>query len=123
RDDRSFKLSLLQAVAERNALVEHKAFAAPAAVLLAHLFQIFQNAAPQMIDLGKAAREQQARGLLAADAAGAEHRDTSVLCRIKLFSDEIPELAKACEAGIDRAVESAHGDLESVAGVEQERAR
>ncbi len=74
---------LAQAMAERDALVEHEAFAAPAALRLRHLFQIFEDAALEVIDLGKAAREQMGARLLAADAAGAEHRDPAVLRRIE----------------------------------------
>src|SRR5579872_3066721 len=75
----------LQTMAERDTLVEHKTFAAPAALGLRHLFKIFQDAALEVVDLGKAAREQMRARLLAADAAGAEHRDAPVLCGIELL--------------------------------------
>src|ERR1700749_642066 len=94
--------ALAQAVAERDALVEHAAFATPAAFRVRHLPQIFQDAASEVIDLGKTLREQQPACLLAADAAGAEHRDLLVPDRIELLRDEIPELAKARNFGIDR---------------------
>ena len=45
-----------------------------------HLFQVFQDAAFEVVDLGKAVREQVGARLLAADAAGAEHGDLPVLC-------------------------------------------
>src|SRR6185312_1584247 len=113
--------ALAQAVAERDAFVEHKAFAAPAAHRFGYLFQIFQDAALEMIDLRKPAGEQKRACLLAADPAGAEHRDLLVFCRIELLCGEILELPEACDVGIERAVEGADRDLEGVAGVDQER--
>src|SRR6476469_9128535 len=50
-----------------DALVEYEAFAAPATLSLRHLFQIFENAALEVIDLGKATCEQVRARLLAAD--------------------------------------------------------
>src|SRR3984893_988802 len=94
-----------QAMAERDALVEHEAFSTPTAFRLRHLFQISEDAALELIDLGKTLREQQRACLLAADAAGAEHRDPRVPRRIKLLRDELPEPSKARNPGIDRAVQ------------------
>src|SRR5262245_10458322 len=108
-------------MAERDPLVEHKAFAAPAAFACRHVFQIFQDTALEVEYLGKAPRQQVSAGLLAADAAGAEHRDPAVLLRIQFAGRKILELAKAPDAGIDRTLEGAHRDLEGVAGVEHER--
>src|SRR3954452_20444816 len=108
-------------MAEHDALVEHEAFAAPAALGLRHLFQIFEDTALEVIDLGKAAREQMRARLLAADAAGAEHRDPAVLCRIELLCSKILELPETPDARIDRALERAHRHLEGVAGVEHQR--
>src|SRR3954466_8470174 len=112
---------LLQTMAERDALVEDEAFAAPAALGLRHLFQIFENAALEVIDLGKAAREQVRARLLAADAAGAEHSDFAVFGGIELLGRKIFELAKAPDAGVERAVERTHRHLEGVPGVEHQR--
>src|ERR1700730_9562492 len=78
-----FWSALAQTMAERAALVEHKALAAPAAFGFRHALQISQNAALEMIDLGKTARLEIRTGLFAADAAGAEHRDLLVLLRIE----------------------------------------
>src|SRR5437764_14492943 len=103
-------------------LVEHEAFAAPTALRLRHLFQIVQDAALEVIDLGEAAREQMRARLLAADAAGAEHRDPPVFGGIELLRGKILELAKAPETGVDRTLERPHRHLDGVACVEQERA-
>src|SRR4051795_1278389 len=110
------RAKLLQTMAERDALVEHEAFAAPAALGLRHLFQIFENSALEVIDLGKAAREQVRARLLAADAAGAEHRDFAVLGGIEPLGRKFLELAKTPDAGVERAVERPHRHLEGVPG-------
>src|SRR5512139_1188963 len=83
---------LAQSVAECHAFVEHEALAAPAASLLRDLLEILQDPALEVIDLGKAARQQVRARLLAADAAGAEHRDPAVLGRIEMARGEFLEL-------------------------------
>ena len=114
-------MSLPQPVAQRHAFVEYETFAAPAALLLRHAFEIAQDAALEVIDLVKSVRQQIGAGLLAADAAGAEHRDLPVLRRVEFLRGEILELPKALDAGIDRAFEGAHRHLEGVAGVDDKR--
>src|SRR6056297_39728 len=64
-----------EAVTERDPLVEHEALALPGALGFRHLLQVFQDASPKVIDVFYALRDEVARGLLAADASGAEHRD------------------------------------------------
>src|ERR1700704_5765197 len=118
-----FHPALPQPVAERDAVVKDKAFAAPAAYRFRHAFQIFQDAALEVIDLGKAARQQKGAGLLATDAAGAEHRDLPMLRRIEILRGKILELPKAPDAGIDGALEAAHRDLEFIAGVDHKHVR
>src|SRR5207302_11277628 len=76
--------ALPQAVTKRDAFVEHEAFTAPAALGFRHAFEIFQDAALEVINLGKPAREQIGAGLFATDAAGAEHRDLAMFCRIEV---------------------------------------
>src|SRR5690242_6022617 len=98
----SFLDAFAQTMADRDALVEHEALAAPSALGLGDLLQIFQDAALEVIDFGKALGQQQRARLLAADAAGAEHRDLAMPGRIELFSDELLELAKARDLGIER---------------------
>src|SRR4051794_16219227 len=95
--------ALAQVMAKRDPFVEHETFAAPAALAFGNGFQIFQDAALEVIDLGKAARQQIGAGFLAADAAGAEHRDLLVFLRIQGARRKILELAKTPDAGIDRA--------------------
>src|ERR1700728_482883 len=115
--------TLLQSMAKRHAAVEHKAFAAPAALRFRYAFEISEDPALEMIDLRKAAREQIGAGLFAANAAGAEHRDLAMPGRIEMTRDEIPELSEAVDAGVNGTFESAHRNLECVAGVEHQRIR
>ena len=114
-------MPLLQAVAERDPLVEHEAFAAPAALFFRHAVQITPDAACEVIDFVKSMRQQIGAGFLAANAAGAEHRDLAMLGRIQLPRGKILELPETPDAGIDRAFERPHRDLEGVAGVDHER--
>src|SRR5579863_4374926 len=113
--------ALPQSMAKGDALVKDKTFPAPAAFRLRNAFQIFQNAALQVIDFGKAAREKIAGCLFAADAAGAEHRNFAMLCRIEMARGEILELTEALDAGIDSAFEGPHRHLKAIAGVDQKR--
>src|SRR5262245_10631995 len=99
---------------ERHALVEYKALAAPAALCLGHVFQVFQDAALEVIDVGEAAREQVRAGLFAANAAGAEHRDLAMRLRIEMACGKILELAEARDLRIERAFERAHRDFKCV---------
>src|SRR3954454_12760527 len=73
-------LPFLQAMAESDALIENKTFAAPAALMFRYTFEITQDAALEVVDFGKPLRQQIGAGLFAADAAGAEHRDLLVFC-------------------------------------------
>src|SRR5260370_17381488 len=116
-----FRSAPPQSVAERDAVLKDKTFAMPAALGFRHVLQIVQDSAFEMIDLGKTARQQIGAGLFAADAAGAEHRDPPMLCRIEMARRKFLKLPKTREAGIDGARESAHRDLEGVTRVAQER--
>src|ERR1700738_4331130 len=113
--------ALAQAVTERDALVEDETLAAPSAFTLRNLFEIIQDAALEVIDLGKTLPEQIARSLFAADAAGAEHRDLSMPRRIEMVGGVILEPAKACDRRIGGAFEGADRNLERVARVDEHR--
>src|ERR1700676_5819950 len=97
--DIAFHSALLQAMAERDAVVKHKAFTAPAALRFRHAFEIFQDTALEVEDLGKAARQQIGAGLFAANAAGAEHGDPAMPGRIEFARSKFLELAEALDAG------------------------
>src|SRR5260370_12221715 len=110
-------------MAERHAVVKDKTFATPAALRFRHAFQILQNSALEVVDLGKTARQQIGAGPFAADAAGAEHRHFAMLRGIETARGKFPELPKALDARIDRAGEGAHRTLEFISGVDEKRIR
>ena len=64
----------LQPVADRDPLVKHKAFALPQAALGRHGFQVFEDAALEVVDLIESLRPQQRGRFFAANAAGTKHR-------------------------------------------------
>src|SRR4029453_442091 len=88
-------LMLPQPVSQRHAFIEHKTFAAPAALGFGHAFQVAQDAPLEVIDLVKSTGQQIGAGLLAPDATGAEHRDLFLLARVEFLGGEFPELPKA----------------------------
>src|ERR1700760_1136610 len=93
------RCALAKTMAKRCAFVEHEAFAAPAAFGFRDLFEIIQDTALEMIDLGETLREQIARGLFAANAAGAEHGDFPILRRIEMTRGKLLELPKTRNLG------------------------
>src|ERR1700678_3117487 len=97
---------------KRDAVVEHKTFAVPAALRFRHGFQIVQDAALELIDPVETARQQIGAGLFAADAAGAVHRHVRMFVGIEMARDKILELPKACDAGIERPCKAADRNLE-----------
>src|ERR1700749_2871683 len=104
----------MQSMPERDAFVEYETFALPTALCFGHLFEVPEDAAFEMVDFGEALREQIGARFLAADSAGAEHRDLAVLRRIELLRNEFLELSEARNAGIDGAGKGADRDFESV---------
>src|ERR1041384_3108225 len=99
------RLSLPQPVAQRHTFVEYETFAAPAALLLRHAFEIAKDTALEVIDLVEALRQQIGAGFFAPDTASAEHRDLAVSGRVEFLGGEFLELPKALDAGVDRALE------------------
>src|SRR6185437_16760449 len=108
---------LAQAVTESDTFVKHETLAAPAALRLGDAFQIAQDAALEVIDLGKTARQQIGAGFFAADATGAEHCDARMFRGIEMARGKILELAKVRDFRIDRAFERAERDFERIARV------
>src|SRR5205807_1697604 len=102
--------ALPQPMSERDALVENKTVAAPAARSFRYLFEILQDAAFEVVDLGKAARQQKAGGFLATNAAGAEHCDLAVLRRVEMTRRKILELSERPDAWVDSAGKGTHRD-------------
>ena len=62
-----------QPVAHAHALVEHKAFALPGALLRWNFFQVLEDATFEVIHLVKTAQFHERSGFFAADTACAKH--------------------------------------------------
>ncbi|MCY1444646.1 hypothetical protein D9M71_611280 [compost metagenome] len=76
-----------------------------------------------MKNLTVALAEHVARGLLAADAASAEHRDLLVHGRVEVGFDVVGKFAKTGGFRVDGAFEGANRDFVIVAGVDQQHFR
>src|SRR6188768_4125593 len=93
-----------QAVRHCDALIEDEAFAFPAAVRSGHLFEIFQDAALEVIYLVQAFSLEEGSRLFAADAAGTEHRDFRRRSElVAVLAEPGGEIAEAVRFRIDRA--------------------
>jgi hypothetical protein len=64
----------LQAVADRDALIEDEALTLPSVLAGRDRFEIFENASLQVIHLIEASHSHEGGGFLAANTASAEHR-------------------------------------------------
>ena len=110
--------AFFQPMPHRHAAVKDETFALPCALLGGHLFQIFQDAALEVIDLLDPLPQQVIRAFLAADAAGAEHGDALVVEAVLV---RLPPCRKVAETGglrIDCALEGADRHLVVIAGVD-----
>ena len=65
--------SALQPMVDRNPVIKYKALSVPQALLLRHLFEIFQNSTLEVIHLLETLLLQIRGGFLASNTAGAEH--------------------------------------------------
>ena len=110
---------LAQAMAHRDAPIENKAIALPAAVFLGHFLEIFQNAAFQVEHIAYALRQQKIGRFLAADTAGAKHGDAFVVKAVFVVFPPLGKLAERFGFRVYRALECADGHLVIVAGVDQ----
>lgn len=108
----------LQAVAHADPPVEYKALALPGTLIGWHLFEVFEDAALEVEHILDPLAEQVVRGLLAADAAGAEHRHLLVVEAVLVLLPPRWKLAKAAGGRINGTVEGADGHFVIVAGVD-----
>ena len=108
----------LEPVPHRDPPVKDETFALPRALLLRHLFEVFQNPALEVIDLFNPLLEQVIRALLAADTAGAKHRHALVVKALFIRLPPLRELAKAFGLRVDRALECADRHLVIIARVD-----
>ena len=100
-----------QPMPDGHAAIEDKAFALPGAVFLRDLFQVFQDATLQVIDILDPLADQEIGGFLASNAAGAEHCDPLVVKTVLVRLPPGREVAEAFGFGIDSPFEGANGDL------------
>src|SRR5579863_271391 len=107
----------LQPMADANPGIEDEAFALPQAFCRGYRFEIFEDAALQMIDLVQALGLEEGGGLFAANAAGAEHRDLGRRVPLQRMGAEQPralitkprrKIAKRPGLRIDRTGKAAH---------------
>src|SRR6056297_4010907 len=109
---------LAQPVAHRDSAIKHETLTLPRALILRHLFEVFQDAALEEIDVLHSLPQQVIGGFFATDATGAEHRDPFVVKAMPVRLPPRGEIAKGRRLGIDRALKRANGDLVIVAGVD-----
>ena len=108
---------------DRDTFIEHEAFALPATLVGRHGFQIFQNAALQVIDLIESLRAHEGGRLLTADAAGAEHRHFRFVLQDLLRAHPVGQFAETARLRIDRPLERAELHLVVIATVDHDDAR
>jgi hypothetical protein len=113
-------VAFAQVMAHGHAVIEHKAVALPFGFFLGHLFEVFQDAALEVIHLVKTFAEHIARGLFTTNAAGAEHRDFLVLGRVEVGFDIVGKFAKTGGFRVDSAFKGADRHFVVVAGVDQQ---
>ena len=85
----------------------------------AALFEILQDAAIELQDVGVALHGHERAGLLTTDAAGAEHHDRLSLELRRKFLHRGGEVSEIPDLRHDRPLERPHPDLVVVPGVEQ----
>ena len=115
--------ALSQIAIYRDTCIEHKTFAVPTIVIGWHFFEVSQYASLQVENILKAELKHQCRRFLAANPAGAKHRQRPVSRRLGEFLREIRKLAKAVRAGINCARKRAYFDFVVIAGIDDEHVR
>src|SRR3546814_222527 len=106
-----------------HAVIEHEAVALPSTLRLRHLLQILEDAALEVINLLKALTKHIARRLLAANAAGAEHCDLLMLCRVVVSLDVVRKVSERFGLRVDRTFERTDCHFVVVTGVDQQHFR
>ena len=105
---------------DTDALIEDIAVALPHALIVGDFFEVFEDAALEVVDMLEALFEHPGGGTLAADASGAEHGDFFVDFGVVVFIDELWELAEAGDLWIDCPFEGAGVKFVVVAGVDED---
>ena len=102
---------------QADSIIEHEALAI--IVRRSAFFEVFEDAALQLIDLLEPLHLHKGAGLLAADAARAEHHNRLLLHRCGQLGHGSGELSERIDPGDDGVAERAEFDLVIVASVEQ----
>ena len=115
----------LEAVADRHSLVEYEALTSPQTRFLGHCLQVFKDTALQVVHLLHSLLLQECSRLLAADAAGAEHRDSRLPFAaqqpVTHAAKPVGKVAEANRLRVDRTGEGTNRDLVSVTRVDHDR--
>src|SRR5690606_19207826 len=109
-----------QTVAHAHPLVEDEASALPEALRFRNFLQILQDSALEVEDLRDALPQEEARGFLAADAAGAEHGHAPVAEPGGVRAPPRREVAEARGARIDCAAKTADRPRVGIARVDDD---
>ncbi len=109
-----------EVVIDADAFVKDIAVAFPHALFCGDFFDVFEDAAFEVVDIFKALVERPGGGSLAADATGAEHGDLFVDLGIVVAHDELWELAETGDFWIDGTFKGACVELVVVAGVDED---
>lgn len=110
-------IRFVQAGVDAGALVEHEALAVVVGVLA--IFEVFQDAAFELVDVLEALLLHEGSGFLTADAAGAEHDDGLVFELRGELADGVGEVAEFGEREGEGVFEGAEFDFVVVASVEK----
>ncbi len=102
---------------DADAAVEHEALTV--VVCAAALFEIFQDAAVELMNVFKAGALHERPRLLAANAAGAEHHQGSLLEFLGQALHGVGEFPEVIDMRDDGAAKGAEADFVVVAGVEE----
>ena len=109
-------------MADADPFIEHETFALPQTVGFGYVLEVAQDAAAQMRDILDALSAQESGRFLAADAAGAEHRDPRVGAKLLAIGAEPGgKLAKTAGLWVDRARKCADRNFIIIAGVDDDR--
>ena len=93
----------------------------PLAGFFGDLFEVFEDAAFEVEDLGEALLEHVGGGFFAADAAGAEHGDLAVFGGVEVFAGRrSAKSEKVSRGGVVAPAKVPMLGLVGVAGVEEE---
>ena len=114
------KFTGVKVVINGHPFVKDETLPFPQGFFFRHLFQIFENASLQVIDLFKALLFQVGSGFLTTDAAGTEHGHFLVPGRVQALFHILGKLPEGSGFRVDGALEGAHFHFIIIAGIDQQ---